>query len=103
MIPVIPHASRRHFLTTSLAGASYFAAAGSRRAWSQSPNERPQVACIGVGGKGSSDSDNAALFGDVIAICDVDRNTLASKGKSEKFKAAEQFTDYRELFAKFGK
>ena len=100
---MIPHASRRHFLTTSLAGASYFAAAGSRRAWSQSPNERPQVACIGVGGKGSSDSDNAALFGDVIAICDVDRNTLASKGKSEKFKAAEQFTDYRELFAKFGK
>jgi predicted dehydrogenase len=95
--------SRRHFLTTSLAGASYFAAAGSRRAWSQSANERPQVACIGVGGKGSSDSDNASLFGDVIAICDVDRNTLANKGKSERFKAAERFTDYRELFAKFGK
>ena len=95
--------SRRHFLTTSLAGASYFVAAGSRRAWSQSANERPQVACIGVGGKGSSDSDNAALFGDVIAICDVDRNTLESKGQSEKFRAAEQFSDYRELFAKFGK
>jgi hypothetical protein len=56
---------------------------------------------IGVGGKGSSDSDNAALFGNVVAICDVDRNTLEKKGGSEKFKDSEQFTDYRELFAKY--
>jgi predicted dehydrogenase len=98
----MPSATRRHFLTSSLAGASYFAAAGSRRAWSNSANERPQVACIGVGGKGGSDSSNAALFGDVLAICDVDRKTLASKHKADAFKAAETFTDYRELFAKYG-
>jgi predicted dehydrogenase len=98
----MPSSSRRHFLSASVVGASYFAAAGTRRAWSQSANERPQVACIGVGGKGGSDSDNAALFGDVIAICDVDRGTLESKGKAEKFRAAERFTDYRELFAKLG-
>ena len=75
------------------------AAAGSRRAWSNSANERPQVACIGVGGKGGSDSSNAALFGDVLAICDVDRKTLASKHKADAFKAAETFTDYREMIA----
>jgi len=98
----MPSANRRHFLTSSLAGASYFAAAGSRRAWSNSANERPQVACIGVGGKGGSDSSNAALFGDVLAICDVDRKTLASKHAADAFKAAETFTDYRELFAKYG-
>ena len=98
----MPFATRRHFLTSSLAGASYFAAAGSRRAWSNSANERPQVACIGVGGKGGSDSSNAALFGDVLAICDVDRKTLASKHAADAFKAAETFTDYRELFAKYG-
>ena len=98
----MPSSSRRQFLSASVVGASYFAAAGTRRAWSQSANERPQVACIGVGGKGGSDSDNAALFGDVIAICDVDRGTLESKGKAEKFRAAERFTDYRELFAKLG-
>jgi len=95
--------TRRTFLTTSaLAGAGYFVSAGSRRAWSQSANERLNVACIGVGGKGSSDSSNAAEFGNVIAICDVDRKTLESKGGSEGFKDAEQFTDYRELFAKHG-
>jgi hypothetical protein len=61
--------TRRSFLqATSLAGAGYFVAAGGRPAWSQSANEQLTIACIGVGGKGSSDSDNAALFGKVIAI-----------------------------------
>jgi predicted dehydrogenase len=100
----MPRTSRRTFLgTASMAGAGYFVAAGSRPAWSESAVERMNVACIGVGGKGGSDSDNAALFGNVIAICDVDRKTLESKGNSEKFKSAEQFVDYRELFAKHGK
>jgi predicted dehydrogenase len=61
------------------------------------------VACVGVGGKGGSDSNNAAKFGNVIAICDVDRSTLEGKSKQAEFKAAEQFTDYRELLAKHGK
>ena len=101
---IMPASTRRSFLeATSLAGVGYFVAAGSRTAWSNSANERMNVACIGVGGKGGSDSDNAALFGNVIAICDVDRGTLESKGKSEKFKDAEQFTDFRELLAKHGK
>ena len=96
--------SRRRFLqSTSLAGAGYFAAAGTRAAPSTSANEELTVACIGVGGKGGSDSDNAALCGRVIAICDVDRKILESKGKGEKFAAAERFTDYRELLAKLGK
>ncbi|NBW97231.1 MAG: gfo/Idh/MocA family oxidoreductase [Planctomycetia bacterium] len=100
----MPRPSRRRFLGVSgLAGSGFFFAAGTRRAYSQAAIERPTVACIGVGGKGGSDSDNAALFGDVIAICDVDRKTLESKGNAEKFKDAERFTDYRELLAKHGK
>jgi predicted dehydrogenase len=97
-------ASRRSFLRrSSLAGAGYFVAAGSAPAASTSANEELTVACIGVGGKGGSDSDNAALFGRVIAICDVDRNTLESKAAGDKFAAAERFVDYRELLAKHGK
>jgi predicted dehydrogenase len=96
--------SRRRFLhDASLAGAGYFVAAGTSSAASTSANEELTVACIGVGGKGGSDSDNAAQFGRVIAISDVDRNTLASKGAGEKFTAAERFVDYRELLAKHGK
>ena len=96
--------NRRSFLqAASLAGAGYFAAAGSRPAWSNAASEQLNVASIGVGGKGGSDSDNAAMFGNVVAICDVHRNTLEKKGGSEQFKNAEQFTDYRELLAKHGK
>jgi predicted dehydrogenase len=96
--------TRRTFLkTTTLAGAGYFVAAGSRTALGRSPNERPTVVCIGVGGKGGSDAGNAAKFGNVIAICDVDRNTLNGKAQADGFKDAEKFTDYRELFAKYGK
>ncbi len=96
--------TRRTFLkTATIAGAGYFVAAGSQRALSRSVNEKPNVACIGVGGKGGSDSKNAATFGNVIAICDVDRGTLEGKGKAEGFQNAEKFTDYRELFAKHGK
>lgn len=100
----MPKTTRRAFLeTATVVGAGYFVAAGTRTALSQSPNEKLNVACIGVGGKGGSDSNNASQFGNVVAICDVDRNTLESKGNAERFKDAEKFTDYRELFAKYGK
>ena len=87
----MPKTTRRTFLkTASLAGTGFFVAAGTRRALSQSPNEKFNVACIGVGGKGGSDSNNAAEFGNVIAICDVDRNTLENKGKADRFKRCRE-------------
>ena len=96
--------TRRSFIkTSSMLGAGYLVAAGTRTALSNAANERPNVASIGVGGKGGSDADNAATFGNVIAICDVDRNTLNNKGNADGFKKAEKFTDHRELFAKHGK
>ncbi len=82
--------TRRTFLkTTAAIGAGYFVATGTRQALSNSPNARPKVLIVGVGGKGNSDSSNAAKFGDVIAICDVDRNRLKSKGESKGFQDAE--------------
>ena len=100
----MPKTNRRTFLkTATIAGAGYFVAAGTRPAISQSANQRLNVACIGVGGKGGSDSNNAAQFGNVIAICDVDRGTLEGKGNADRFKQAEKFLDHRELFAKHGK
>lgn len=97
--------SRRQFIsvTSGLIGAGYFATAGTSVGLSRSVLETMNVASVGVGGKGGSDSSNAAKFGKVLAICDVDRNTLKKKGESDGFKDAEQFTDYRELLAKHGK
>ena len=96
--------TRRTFLkSATIASAGYLVAAGNEKALSQSLNEKPNVASIGAGGKGGSDSGNAAKFGNVIAICDVDLGTLESKGKADGFKDAEQFRDYREMLAKHGK
>ncbi len=97
--------SRREFIqnTSAIGAALFVGGAVDLRGQERSANEQLNVVSIGVGGKGGSDSDNASQFGNVLAICDVDRNTLESKGKAGKFKDAERFTDYRELFAKFGK
>ncbi|HTL57429.1 MAG TPA: Gfo/Idh/MocA family oxidoreductase [Candidatus Limnocylindrales bacterium] len=60
-------------------------------------NERINVACIGVGGKGDSDSSDAgSCGGNIVAMCDVDSNTLDHKAK--QFPNAKKFNDYRKLF-----
>jgi hypothetical protein len=65
-------------------------------------NERINIACIGVGGKGDSDSSDAKnCGGNIVAICDVDRGTLAKKG--QQFAGAKQYTDYRKLLDEMGK
>src|SRR5215470_6820472 len=65
-------------------------------------NERISIACIGVGGKGDSDSNDAASCGgQIVALCDVDTNSLDAKAK--KFPDAKRFQDYRKLFDQIGK
>jgi hypothetical protein len=65
-------------------------------------NDRINVACIGVGGKGDSDSSDAgACGGNIVAICDVDANTLDKKG--QQFPQAKRFRDYRKMLDEIGK
>ena len=65
-------------------------------------NDRINVACIGVGGKGDSDSSGAAgCGGNIVALCDVDTNTLDQKSK--QFPNAKRFQDYRKLLDEMGK
>ena len=67
---------RRRFLkTTAVTGVGVFVSTAAAEE-SKSPNERIRFACIGVGGKGASDSADAKRAGDVVAICDIDDNTL---------------------------
>jgi len=65
-------------------------------------NDRINVACIGVGGKGDSDSNDAgACGGNIVALCDVDANTLDKK--SQQFPQAKRFRDYRRMLDEVGK
>src|SRR5258708_38168200 len=90
--------TRRQFLTRGAlaAGALAFPYVGRVLG----ANDRVNVACIGVNGKGDSDSTDAARGGgNIVAICDVDKNNLARKAKqfAAKFPELKQFQDYRKM------
>jgi predicted dehydrogenase len=88
--------NRRDLLKSALVGGFTVWVGG--RAWSQenkSPNNRVNIACVGVGGKGDSDTADANTYGNVVAICDVDSNTLS--GAAAKYPKAKQYTDYRKM------
>jgi len=89
--------TRRQALGTSAAGLGYFFTAPSfAAARIAGANGRLSVVGIGVGGKGSSDIDNASSLMDVIAICDIDEGNLGNKAK--KWAQAKKFFDFRKLF-----
>lgn len=90
--------NRRKFLQeTAALGVGLWVAGGVEAKQSVSANERIRFACIGIGGKGSGDSEDAAKAGDVVAICDIDDARLENAG-SKKFPQAKRFNDYRKLF-----
>ncbi|MDB6079135.1 MAG: putative dehydrogenase [Akkermansiaceae bacterium] len=93
--------SRRQFITrTSLgAGALTFGVPAIVRG--RNLNGQIAIGCIGVGGKGSSDTDDSAKCGgQIVALCDVDSRFLAKK--AEKYPEAKKFADYRKMFDEIG-
>ena len=95
--------NRRRFLqTTAVTGIGFWVAGGVRAQESKSPNEKIAMASIGLGGKGSSDSDDAGNFGNMVAICDVDEGTLNNAGE-KRFPKAKRYTDFRKMLDEMGK
>ncbi len=101
---VTKRTSRRNFMKgVGAAGVGFWVAGGVQAEPSKSPNEKLRWACIGIGGKGDSDSNHAAENGDIVAICDVRESELARKAKSPPFEKAQQFTDFRKMLDEVGK
>ncbi|MEM1070689.1 MAG: Gfo/Idh/MocA family oxidoreductase [Planctomycetota bacterium] len=96
--------TRRSFLGKSAAltaGVGYWAGTGPKVNAQPSALQAPAAACIGVGGKGSSDTSHIAEHGVSIAgLCDVDGGTLTKKGR--EFPDATQFQDFREMLDSLG-
>ncbi len=99
--------TRRDFLVRSaLAGAAGPLLAGGgpsparASAMPQSPNEKVRFACIGVGGKGESDTDDAGKHGEIVALCDVDEKMLDKMGA--KYPRAKKYYDYRKMLEEVG-
>jgi predicted dehydrogenase len=96
------HPNRREFLqtTAAVAGVGFFSSVAAAQD-SKSPNERIRFGCVGVTGKGQSDSGNVGRNGDVVAICDIDDGKL-NAGK-KRFAKAKTYNDYRKMFEEAGK
>jgi hypothetical protein len=93
-------ATRRDVLRASAVAASTLAfphIVKAQEVKGTAANDRIRVACIGVSGKGDSDSSQAAQAGgELVALCDVDENNL--KKKAEKFPNAKLYRDFRKMF-----
>ncbi len=94
--------TRRQFLGTAAGvGAGVWLGTSVRSSTYASPLQSLTAACIGVGGKGGSDSSHIAEQGvKLVGLCDVDGLRLRKKGV--EFPDAEQFQDYREMLDKLG-
>ena len=93
--------NRRNFhKSAGVTAAGFWVAGGVSARAGQSPNERLGMASIGIGGKGHSDSQDAARHGDLVAICDADKNRLA--GALKRFPAKAGYTDFRKMLEPHG-
>jgi predicted dehydrogenase len=96
------HTNRREFLqVTALAGAGFWVSGTPAADASQAANEQIRFACIGVGGKGTSDTADAARHGAVVAVCDVDDQTLEKA--AQRYPKAKKYNDYRKMLDEMAK
>src|SRR5437773_1307674 len=97
--------TRRRFIYSSALAAGAVLVpipAGAARARYKSPNEKLNIAVIGAGGKGAGDTDHCAELGEnIVALCDVDENTL--KGRKQNYPQAKLFRDYRKMLDETGR
>ncbi|MBK1817060.1 Gfo/Idh/MocA family oxidoreductase [Luteolibacter yonseiensis] len=94
--------SRRRFLQTTGLGAGGALLGFPAIVRGQNLNSRINVACIGVGGKGDSDVNDAARCGGtIVGLCDVDAGYLNKKG--EQYPDAKKFVDFRKMLEEMDK
>ena len=95
--------TRRRFMgTTAAAGAGLWMGAQAKpgRAEDSALNSLT-AGCIGVGGKGGSDTSHVAEHGPkIMGLCDVDTTTLDKKAR--EFTDAKKFQDFREMLDQMG-
>lgn len=93
--------NRRSFLQTAAAMAAatslpnWYLNEMAQAAATRPIDEQPAIALIGCGGMGKGDAKNAARFGRIVALCDVDDSQLASAKKL--WPDAETYKDFRKV------
>ncbi|TWU24958.1 Inositol 2-dehydrogenase [Novipirellula galeiformis] len=96
--------TRRNFIGQSAAltaGVGFWSGTSRISYGKDSALQGLSAACIGVGGKGSSDTSHIGEQGvNIVGLCDTDGGTLKKKGR--EFRDAKQYTDFREMLEELG-
>jgi predicted dehydrogenase len=58
-------------------------------------NEKLNIACVGIDGKGASDMAETSVGHNIVAVCDIDEQRLDRAG--QRFPEARKYTDWRRL------
>jgi len=85
---------RRMLRNTTFAGIAIWASGTGARGAADSPNEKLNLAGIGVGGRGGADVNGCASE-NFVALCDVDDRRAA--GTFEKYPKAKKYRDFRKM------
>ncbi|MCU0980044.1 MAG: Gfo/Idh/MocA family oxidoreductase, partial [Pirellulaceae bacterium] len=87
--------TRRDMLRTTAVAAGVWTTHGYlARAQSKSPNEKLNIAGIGIGGRGADDV-NGVAGENIVALCDVDEKR--GGGTFQRFPQAKRYKDFRKL------
>lgn len=97
-----PDCSRRTFLQSSVGVAAWaltpytVTSTAADQTVPRSPNERWRIGCIGMRYQGSVITREALPYGDVVAICDVDRH-VREQARASFGSTATLFENYHDL------
>jgi len=93
--------NRREFLKTSSLAAGALALGVPTLLRGQNLNSKLNIACIGIGGKGLSDTD-ACAGENIVALCDVDSGSDAYATQTKKYPSAKFYKDFRQMLDQMG-
>src|SRR5262245_22222689 len=98
------NSNRRKFLKAGAAFATVPFVPWTQSALANlSKNDRPRIGCIGLGGMGAGAADKQSQFGDIVAVCDVDRRHAERAKDSPKIGKgqADLYGDYRKVLDRY--
>ena len=98
---VFPQIDRRKFIKTGSLATGAVALGVPALLRGQNLNSKLNVACVGIGGKGRSDTDSCAGE-NIVALCDVDAASEAYETQTKKYPDAKFFRDYRQMLDQLG-
>ncbi len=98
---MLSRVDRREFIKTSSLAAGVLAFGMPAILRGQNLNSKLNIACIGIGGKGRSDTD-ACAGETIVALCDVDTGSEAYATQTKKYPSARFYKDFRQMLEQMG-